>query len=131
MGIDTKILILTAQLTTRLKSSVCLVAKSSDNFGSITVAIARPNKPLIVRRMHYEEFTQTVEKIANNCGQEHLGESSGIAQCKYVAINDETSVFGEAEILASAVLTELKLGQDAIKMAKRIKIVCAEVTLVS
>ena len=113
------------------KADVCLLTSITKEHSDILgqdiyqiiaekAAIARPNKPLIVRRMHYEEFTQTVEKIAYNCGQEHLGESSGIAQCKYVAINDETSVLGEAEILASAVLTELKLGQDAIKMAKEV-----------
>ena len=81
-------------------------------------AIARPNKPLIVRQMNYEKFTETVEKTALHCGQEKLGELPGIAQCKYVKIDNETSVLDEAEILASAALNEVKLDQNAIRAAK-------------
>lgn len=111
------------------KADICLLTSITKEHSDILgqdiyqiiaekAAIARPNKPLIVRQMHYEKFNETVEKIANHCGQEHLGELPGIAQCKYVKIDNETSVLDEAEILASAVLNEVKLDQNAVKMAK-------------
>lgn len=111
------------------KADICLLTSITKEHSDILgediyqiiaekAAIARPNKPLIVRQMHYEKFNQTVERIANNCGQEHLDESPGIAQCEYVRIDDDISVLDEAEILAKAVLTECKVDQSAITGAK-------------
>jgi len=83
-------------------------------------AIARPGKRIIAREMEISNYRQTVKDSAKNCSRSELNEESGIAECKFVTVPENTSIIDEAELLAKAAFKHLGLENYDFFEAKEI-----------
>lgn len=93
-----------------------------DNINQIIAekaAIARPGKPIIVKKMELPFFERTVRLTTDNCAQKLLGEPDQKADCKFVTISAGATTLDEAETLANAVFETLSINSKMIKQAKK------------
>ena len=91
-----------------------------DNIGDIAsekAAIARPNKPIIVRDMDDEEFRNAVSNESLNAGNFNLNEQKLPALPKFIEIPDSISTREEALILANEVLLAINLPNNMLENA--------------
>ena len=82
-------------------------------------AIARPNKPLIIRDMEDVEFKQAVLLQSENAGNESLGEIKSPAKPYFVSIPESYNIKDEAEILVSELFQKLELPLGKLTEAKK------------
>ena len=78
-------------------------------------AIARPNKPILVREIQDFKARSAVEHEALHAGQEHLGETPSPATVEWIEIDSNSSMKEEAATLVKATLTHLNLNIDSLE----------------
>ena len=78
-------------------------------------AIARPNKPILIREMQDSKARSAVEHEALNAGQEHLGETPSPATVEWIEIDSDSSMKEEAATLVKATLIHLNLTIDSLE----------------
>ncbi len=82
-------------------------------------AIARPGKPIVVRKIEMPLFERIVKPVTDNCAQRLLGESEEKAKCKFVTIPTSATTLDEAGILACTVFEMLSINSNTIEQAKK------------
>ena len=80
-------------------------------------AIARPQKPLIVRKTSDEEAIEAIKFEAEHAGRSELNETPAPASLQWVKIPENVSVQQEAFLLAEAVLSRMKINTDQLSKA--------------
>tara|TARA_B100000900_G_scaffold69815_1_gene55084 strand:+ start:11545 stop:12843 length:1299 start_codon:yes stop_codon:yes gene_type:complete len=91
-----------------------------DNIADIAAekaAIARPNKPIIIREMYDSKFREAVTSEIQNAGNITLNEQKIPANAKFIAIPENTSTREEALILVDEVLLSVDLPNEKLKEA--------------
>ena len=77
-------------------------------------AIARPQKPMLVRDIEDTEARFAVENEAHNAGQEPLGEIPSPANVEWIKIDSKSSMKEEALMLVKVALSHLNFKIDSI-----------------
>ena len=83
-------------------------------------AIARPNKPIIIRDMENENFKKAVLMQCKNAGDESIGEIKNPAIPHFVKIPNNYNIKDEAEILVQELFTIMNLPIENISQAKNL-----------
>ncbi|MDP6333040.1 MAG: Mur ligase family protein [Candidatus Poseidoniaceae archaeon] len=92
-----------------------------DTLGEITAekaAIARPNKPIIIRDMGDESFRKAVMLQCNNAGNESIDEIKDSAIPHFVTIPEKCNIKDEAEILVKKLFEIMDLSVQHLEEAK-------------
>ena len=74
-------------------------------------AIARPGRPLLVRDVSEDAARKRIEEVAQNAGDEAIGEGVVPAQLQWVKVETGASYFEEAKALASAAWSYLSCAE--------------------
>ena len=112
-----------------IPADICLLTSIScehtdilgDTLEQITAekaAIARPNKPIVVRDMADEEFTKSVLFECENAGDESIGEEKSPAMPYFVSIPRDKNIKDEAEILVKKLFQIMGLSVQYLEQAK-------------
>lgn len=83
-------------------------------------AIARPNKPIIIRDMEEKSFKESVLFQCNNAGDESIGELKSPAIPHFMSIPKNCSIKDEAEILVKKLFEIMNLPIQHLENAKRL-----------
>ena len=81
-------------------------------------AIARPNKPLIVRSVDDSAAKEAIEYEARHAGRSELGEAHGASSIEWVPIPEEASFNQEATLLAQATLQRLNVDSGSLQASQ-------------
>jgi dihydrofolate synthase/folylpolyglutamate synthase len=112
-----------------IPADICLLTSIScehtdilgDTLEQITAekaAIARPNKPIVVRDMADEGFTKSVLFECKNAGDESIGEEKSPAIPYFVSIPGDKNIKDEAEILVKKLFQIMGLSVQYLEQAK-------------
>jgi len=82
-------------------------------------AIARPGKPLFVRKINDRDALSAIEFEAMNAGRSAFGEAVGPAHLNWVEIPDRASFQEEAVLLAKEVVAWFNLKTDGLEASVR------------
>ena len=97
-----------------------ILGATLEKIASEKAAIARPNKPIIIRDMENENFKKAVLMQCKNAGDESIGEIKGPALPHFVKIPNNYNIKDEAEILVQELFTIMNLPIENISQAKNI-----------
>ena len=81
-------------------------------------AIARPDKPLIVRSIDDSAAKEAIEYEARHAGRSELGEAYGAASVEWISIPEEASFDEEAALLAQATLQRLNVDAEGLQISQ-------------
>jgi len=95
-----------------------ILGDTLEQITSEKAAIARPNKPIIIRDMEDENFKKAVLIQCQNAGDESIGEMKNPALPYFVKIPKNCSIKDEAEILVQELFSIMDLSVKNIPLAK-------------
>lgn len=95
-----------------------ILGETLEQITSEKAAIARPNKPIVIRDMENESFKKAVIQQCENAGNESIGEVKSPATPHFVIIPDNYSIKDEAEILVQELFKILEIPCTNISQAK-------------
>ena len=97
-----------------------ILGNKIEDIASEKAAIARPNKPIIIRDMKSLKFRNAVLNEVENAGDINLNEQKLPALPKFIEISDDISTREEALILANEVLQSIDLPNNMLDKANSI-----------